>query len=81
MSGADVESAIPPDWERASSKAGDGMVYRDPQNPGRQIRIMPGYTAGNRPDIMTHGPYAVVSQNGGKPVKVPLEGNPTQGGN
>jgi hypothetical protein len=81
MSGGDIESAIPPDWERISSKSGDGMVYRDPKNPGRQIRVMPGYSAGNRPDTLTHAPYAVVSQNGGKPVKVPLEGNPTPGGN
>jgi hypothetical protein len=81
MKGTDVENIIPQDWERASSKAGDGAVYRDPGNPGRQIRIMPGYSAGNRPDPMTHGPYAVVSQNGGKPVKIPLEGNPTLGGN
>ena len=79
MNGKDLESAIPSNWVRESSKSGNGTVFRDPENPGRQIRIMPGYTAGNRPDALTHGPYAVVSQNGAT-VKTPLEGNPTLGG-
>lgn len=79
MNSKELENAIPSNWVRESSKSGDGMVFRDPENPGRQIRIMPGYTAGNRPDALTHGPYAVVSQNG-TTVKIPLEGNPTLGG-
>ena len=37
---------------------------------------MQGYLEGNRPDQLTHGPYAVVSQNGGK-IKIPLEGDPS----
>lgn len=64
------------DWPSKPSKNGDGMVYTDPVNKGRQIRIMDGYTGGNRPDPITHGPYVVVSQNGAK-TKLPLEGNPT----
>jgi hypothetical protein len=71
-----VENSIPSDWTRAPSRAGGGEVFRDPANPGRQIRIMPGYAEGSRPDPLTTGPYAVVSQNG-VTVKIPLLGNPT----
>jgi hypothetical protein len=79
MNSMDLENAIPSDWARESSNSGGGTVFRDPKNPGRQIRVMPGYAEGNRPDVLTHGPYAVVSQNG-RTVKIPLEGNPTLGG-
>ncbi|WP_067670327.1 hypothetical protein [Nocardia miyunensis] len=75
----EVAKGIPSDWTQSPSKSGDGTVYRDPQNFGRQIRIMPGYTDGNRPNPLTHGPYVEVSQNGGT-TKVPLAGNPTLGG-
>ncbi len=71
-----VEDSIPSDWTRTPSKSGGGEVFRDPANPGRQIRIMPGYAEGSRPDPLTTGPYAVVSQNG-VTVKIPLLGNPT----
>jgi hypothetical protein len=47
----------------------------DPVNKGRQIRIMPGYSLGSRPDPLTWGLYAVVSQNG-PPIKIPFAGNP-----
>lgn len=63
------------DWPTRPAARGDGIVYEDPLNRGRQIRIMEGYP-GNRPDPVTHGPYVVVSQNG-PPLKFPLEGNPT----
>jgi hypothetical protein len=63
------------DWPTRPASRGDGIVYEDPLNRGRQIRIMEGYP-GNRPDPVTHGPYVVVSQNG-PPLKFPLEGNPT----
>jgi len=76
---AEIDAAIPSDWERVPSNSGGGITYRDPNNFGRQIRVMPGYAAGNRPDAMTHGSYLVVSQNGTK-TKVPLAGNPTLGG-
>lgn len=79
MSRDDLEKAIPPDWVRGESRSGGGVVFRDPNNPGRQVRLMPGYTGGNRPDALAHGPYAVISQNG-RTVKIPLEGNPTLGG-
>lgn len=62
-------------WRTRPASRGDGVVYEDPFNRGRQIRIMEGYP-GNRPDHMTHGPYVVVSQNG-PPLKLPLKGNPT----
>ncbi|MFF0492770.1 hypothetical protein ACFYTQ_27385 [Nocardia sp. NPDC004068] len=78
-SAEEIANGIPSDWEEAPSKSGGGTVYRDPNNFGRQIRIMPGYTEGNRPDPLTHGPYAEVSQNGTN-TKVPLQGNPTLGG-
>lgn len=64
------------EWKQVPARNGDGVVFIDPANRGRQIRVMEGYP-GNRPDPMTHGPYAVVSQNGQPPVKIPLKGNPT----
>jgi len=76
LTGDQVRSRIPSDWTSGTSKSGGGEVFRDPANPGRQVRIMPGYGAGTRPDPLTAGPYAVVSQNG-VTVKVPLFGNPT----
>jgi hypothetical protein len=63
-------------WPVRDSSKGSGLVYTDPVNGGRQIRIMDGYPPGTRPDPMTDGPYAVVSQNGENPIKVPLLGNP-----
>ena len=68
----------PPVWLRNSRQSGatPNIVFRDPANKGRQIRIMPGYPPGSRPDPVTWGPYAVVSQNGLPPVKIPLAGNP-----
>jgi hypothetical protein len=75
----DVRASIPDNWSMRRSRSGDGEVYNDPLHRGRQIRIMPGYPAGSRPDPLTTGPYAVVSQNGAPPVKIPLAGNPTLG--
>ncbi|MFF5295348.1 WXG100 family type VII secretion target [Paractinoplanes globisporus] len=72
----EVRARIPDNWAADSSARGGGQVFRDPDNFGRQIRIMPGYPPGSRPDPITWGPYAVVSQ-GGKQVKIPLKGNPT----
>ena len=63
------------DWPIRPSTEGEGIVYLDPLRRDRQIRVMEGYLDGNRPDPLTHGPYAVISQNGGK-IKVLLEGNP-----
>lgn len=74
MSRKDLEDVLK-DWPSKPSNSGDGIVYTDPVNKGRQIRLMPGYP-GNRPDPLTHGPYVQVSQNGTK-TKIPLEGNPT----
>ena len=62
-------------WTVREARSGDGLVYVDPFHRGRQIRVMEGYP-GNRPDEMTHGLYAVISQGSGRPVKVPLDGNP-----
>jgi hypothetical protein len=72
----EIAARIPDDWTHKTSKSGDGEVFKDPVNHGRQIRIMPGYPPGSRPDPITWGPYAVVSQNG-PPIKIPLAGNPT----
>ena len=63
-------------WRATVVRNGEGMRFQDPDHFGRQIRIMDGYP-GTRPDPITHGPYAVVSQNGQAPVKIPLKGNPT----
>ena len=73
----DVRARIPRNWIRRSASHGDGEVYVDPLNKGRQIRVMRGYPPGSRPDPITSGPYVVVSQLGRKAVKIPLEGNPT----
>jgi hypothetical protein len=75
LSPAEIRAEIPSSWIASSSKSGAGEVFRDPANPGRQIRIMPGYPTGTRPDILATGSYAVVSQNG-MVTKVPLSGNP-----
>jgi len=75
----EIMAAIPSNWPQTPSRSGGGVVFRDPDNLGRQVRIMPGYTAGNRADPLTHGPYVEVSQNG-TTVKIPLRGNPTLAG-
>jgi len=72
----EIMAAIGSNWPQTPSRSGGGVVFRDPHNLGRQVRIMPGYTAGNRADPLTHGPYVEVSQNG-TTVKIPLRGNPT----
>jgi hypothetical protein len=72
-----VKARIPDDWTHNPSARGGGEVFADPANRGRQIRIMPGYPPHSRPDPVTWGPYAVVSQGGKPPVKIPLAGNPT----
>ena len=74
----DLRASIPNDWPVRPTNSGGGLIYEDPANAGRQIRIMPGYPPGSRPDVVTTGPYVVVSQNG-DPIKVPLAGNPTLG--
>lgn len=63
-------------WHAGPSKHGEGLLYIDPMNRSRRIRIMDGYLEGNRPNPLTHGPYAVISQNNVR-IKIPLEGNPT----
>lgn len=80
MNSEELKNAIPSDWVSESGKPGEGMVFRDPHNPGRQIQIMPGNPKGNRPHVLTNGPDAVVSQNG-ITVRIPLEGNPKLEGN
>jgi hypothetical protein len=75
LSRADVRSLCER-WPVRDSTKGEGIVYEDPFNKGRQIRIMDGYPPGTRPDPMTEGPYAVISQNNVPPVKIPLLGNP-----
>lgn len=73
----EVMDSIPPDWDIEPSTSGGGIVYLDPRRRGRQLRIMPGYPKGSRPDPVTWGPYVQVSQNGVKEQKVALYGNPT----
>lgn len=75
MSRRDVEELLE-HWPMRPAARDVGLVFEDTANKGRQIRVMQGYRHGNRPDPVTHGPYALVSQNGRK-FKVPLEGNPT----
>jgi hypothetical protein len=73
----EVAAMIPSDWPPSRpSSTGGGIVYEDPARLGRQIRVMPGYPAGNRPEPVTHGPYVVVSEYGDK-LRVALAGNPT----
>ena len=74
----EIRASIPDGWTARPSRSGGGTVFDDPAHQGRYIRVMPGYPAGSRPDELTAGPYAVVSQNGDR-VKIPLAGNPTLG--
>jgi hypothetical protein len=73
LSRHDLRQLLSP-WDVRPAKHGEGLLFKDPVNGGRQIRLMDGYP-GNRPDPITHGPYAVVSQNADI-FKIPLEGNP-----
>lgn len=73
MSTADLRRLVD-GWESVPAKNGVGVVFKDPMHFGRRVRIMRGYPA-NRPSLLTHGDYVVVSQNGRK-FKIPLEGNP-----
>ncbi len=75
LSRADLR-ALCEKWGAQPVSDGQGVKYVDPVHGGRQIRVMDGYPPGARPDPVTEGPYAVISQNGAKPVKVPLLGNP-----
>ena len=75
LSKADVESLCK-GWPVRDSSRGEGIVHEDPIHKGRQIRLMDGYPPGSRPDPITEGPYAVLSQGNGPPVKIPLLGNP-----
>ena len=75
----EIRQRIPDDWVERPSAQGGGAVFSDPQNRGRQIRVMPGYPPGSRPDPLTWGPYVEVSQNG-RTQKLPLAANPTLGG-
>ena len=75
LSKADVESLCK-GWPVRDSSRGEGIVHVDPLRSGRQIRIMDGYPPGTRPDPITEGPYAVISQGNGPAIKVPLLGNP-----
>jgi hypothetical protein len=76
LTAAEVRQRIPDDWQERTSARGGGVVYADPVHRGRQIRLMPGYPPGSRPDPLTWGPYLEVSQNG-VTTKVPMAGNPT----
>jgi hypothetical protein len=63
-------------WNDAGpTKTGGGTKFTN-QIRGEQVRIMPGYTAGNRSELMKTGPYMEISVRGGREY-VPLEGNPT----
>ena len=75
LSKSDVEELCK-GWPVRDSAKGEGIVRVDPVHHGRQVRIMDGYPPGTRADPITEGPYAVVSQNGHAPVKIPLQGNP-----
>jgi uncharacterized protein YukE len=74
-----IRARIPDGWAERPSSRGGGVVFADPENRGRQIRVMPGYPPGSRPDPLTWGPDAEVCQNG-ITKKVPLAGNPTLDG-
>lgn len=72
----DLHDALSARWgDGVPSRSGDGWVYEDPVRRGRQVRLMPGYGPGVRPNRITEGPYVVTSQNG-RWTKVPLAGNP-----
>ncbi|QIG41540.1 hypothetical protein G5V58_01030 [Nocardioides anomalus] len=75
LSKADVR-ALCEGWPVAPTSEGVGVKYLDEAHRGRQIRVMDGYPPGSRPDPLTTGPYAVISNGTSRPIKVPLAGNP-----
>lgn len=63
-------------WKRSGeTNTGGGIRFTNGRH-GEQIRIMPGYPPGLRPDILKTGPYLEISIKGKKHY-IPLNGNPT----
>jgi RHS repeat-associated protein len=61
-------------WNGQPSNSGGGTRYPNPDVPGEQVRVMPGYP--NQPIPVRQGPYVVIS-SGGNITYVPISGNPT----
>jgi hypothetical protein len=62
-------------WTRSPASEGIGVRYFMPGRAGAvSVRIMKGQPGG--PNPVKHGHYMVVSTVRGKPVHVPLYGNP-----
>jgi hypothetical protein len=72
VAAADLEAAIPADWERIGNSP-ESMTYRYRPDPGRQITVLPGQAGGPDP---TSGPHVQLSTPGWVSAPVPLAGNP-----
>lgn len=60
---------IPRDWQVMMSKKGGGVIYINPNNPGDQVRVMPGdpsspYPHRQRPYVVDQNWGAFVSRDG-----------------
>lgn len=76
-SSEEIESLIPKNWVSRPTERTDeeGVIYRDPDAPGRQVRIMKGSPRGH--DALHRGPRAIISPGDVPRVNIPLKGNGT----
>ncbi|PIR16093.1 MAG: hypothetical protein COV48_10745, partial [Elusimicrobia bacterium CG11_big_fil_rev_8_21_14_0_20_64_6] len=74
-SSEEIESLIPKGWVSRPTERTDeeGVIYRDPDAPGRQVRIMKGSPRGH--DELHRGPRVIISPGDGPRVSIPLKGN------
>lgn len=73
LSPDEVATLIPETWVRSPARKGEGLRYADPTRPGVQIIIEEGWPGGSG---VHAGPYARISTGRGKPIRIPLAGNP-----
>ncbi|TGK32364.1 hypothetical protein EHQ12_19240 [Leptospira gomenensis] len=53
---------MPEHWVSAPSKKGNGVLFKDPNNPHNSIRSMPGNP--NSPNLAQQNPYIIFKKDG-----------------
>ncbi len=61
----------PKGWTSAPSKKGGGTLFKDPENPHNNMRVMPGNP--NSPNVAQQKPYVIFKKNG---IAFDSNGNP-----